>query len=74
MSGPWHLVRLQVPGPTCCRGEHISTAALQGRHSHLIIWFGESTMSYWVASPTGLTEVPDIGTPAHLLDPEPTLT
>ncbi|MCK9869489.1 hypothetical protein MRI28_07455 [Nocardiopsis dassonvillei] len=54
--------------------EHTRAAALQDRHPHPVIWFGESTMSYWVASPTGLTEVPDIGTLARLLDPAPALT
>jgi hypothetical protein len=53
--------------------EHTRAAALQARHPHLLIWFGESTMSYWVASPVGLTEVPDIGTLAPFPDPAPAL-
>ncbi|MFE1397236.1 hypothetical protein ACFW53_04770 [Nocardiopsis dassonvillei] len=54
--------------------EHTRAAALQARHPHLVIWFGEATLSYWVASPAGLTEAPDIGTLARLLDPVPALT
>ncbi len=34
---------------------------------HLIIWYGGRTGSYWIASPTGLTEVPDAQTLARLL-------
>lgn len=42
--------------------EHARAAAAQARHPHLIVWFGESTGSFWVASSTGLAEVP---TPRH---------
>nr|WP_071621767.1 MULTISPECIES: hypothetical protein [Nocardiopsis] len=37
--------------------EHARAAVLQRHHPHLLIWFGEQTLSYWVASPVGLTEV-----------------
>lgn len=36
--------------------EHSKAAALQARHRGLIIFFGESTQSYWIASTAGLTE------------------
>jgi|SRR5690625_1914154 len=36
--------------------EHHNAAVLQARHRGLIIFFGESTQSYWVASAAGLTE------------------
>ncbi|NKZ01339.1 hypothetical protein [Nocardiopsis alborubida] len=49
--------------------EHALAAAFQARNRHLVIWYGERTGSYWVASSTGLTEVPDIGTLARLLTP-----
>jgi hypothetical protein len=42
--------------------EHTRAATLQARHPHLLIWFGESTMSYWVASPVGLIEALDSNT------------
>lgn len=51
--------------------EHALAATLQRCNPHLIVWFGESTGSYWVASSTGLTEVPDTATLERLLDPEP---
>lgn len=51
--------------------EHSEAAAAQGRHPHLIIWFGESTGSFWVASSTGLAEVPDARTLARVLEPVP---
>lgn len=41
------------------RSEHVLAAAVQARNPHLIIWYGERTGSYWVASSTGLAEVPD---------------
>ncbi|MFE1468602.1 hypothetical protein [Nocardiopsis dassonvillei] len=44
----------------------------QDRHPHLVIWFGESTQSYWVASSSGLGEAPDAGTLERLLTPGPT--
>ncbi|MBQ1080977.1 hypothetical protein [Nocardiopsis sp. B62] len=53
------------------RPEHALAASLQARNPHLIIWFGESTMSYWMASSTGLSEVPDAGTLQRLLTPGP---
>ncbi|MCY9783137.1 hypothetical protein KIK06_04435 [Nocardiopsis sp. EMB25] len=36
--------------------EHLRAASLQARNPHLLIWFGESTLSYWIAGPTGLAE------------------
>ena len=36
--------------------EHHGAAALQARHPGLVIFFGESTQSYWIATPAGLTE------------------
>lgn len=51
--------------------EHGLAATLQRRNPHLIVWFGESTGSYWVASSTGLAEVPDTATLDRLLAPEP---
>ncbi len=53
--------------------EHALAAALQRRNPRLVIWYGERTGSYWVASSTGLAEVPDIGTLTRLLDPAPAL-
>jgi muconolactone delta-isomerase len=51
--------------------EHTRAAALQARHRHLVIWFGEETGSYWVASSTGLVEVPDVEALERLLLPGP---
>ena len=53
------------------RDEHAFAASLQARNRHLIIWYGEKTGSFWVASSTGLAEVPDAQTLTHLLTPEP---
>ncbi|MDA2806627.1 hypothetical protein O4U47_19110 [Nocardiopsis sp. LSu2-4] len=39
--------------------EHARAAAVQARHPHLIIYFGEHTHSYWAATPSGLIEAPD---------------
>ncbi|GHD15886.1 hypothetical protein GCM10007147_03780 [Nocardiopsis kunsanensis] len=36
--------------------EHTRAAMLQARHRGLIIFFGEATQSYWVASAAGLAE------------------
>ncbi|CAL9387505.1 hypothetical protein SUDANB121_01196 [Nocardiopsis dassonvillei] len=49
--------------------EHRRAATLQVRHPHLVIWFGEATGSYWVASFAGLAEVPDTDTLTRLLGP-----
>ncbi|MFL1446647.1 hypothetical protein, partial [Nocardiopsis protaetiae] len=49
--------------------EHRHAATLQARYPHLVIWFGEATGSYWVASAAGLTEVPDRATLTRLLAP-----
>lgn len=43
--------------------EHRTAAAIQARHPHAVVWFGESTQSYWSATPTALTEAPDPDTP-----------
>ena len=51
------------------RSEHAHAASLQARNPHLIIWYGERTGSYWIASPTGLTEVPDAHSLTRLLPP-----
>ncbi|GHC81840.1 hypothetical protein GCM10007079_22250 [Nocardiopsis terrae] len=51
--------------------EHLRAAALQARNPHRLIWFGESTQSYWVADARGLTEAADSGSLLVLLDPCP---
>ncbi|WP_239646413.1 hypothetical protein [Nocardiopsis prasina] len=59
------------PGPSPRSSEHALTASLQARNPHLIIWYGERTGSYWIASPAGLTEVPDAQTlDRPLMSPE----
>lgn len=40
--------------------EHARAAAVQARHPHLIVYFGEHTHSYWAATSSGLIEAPDI--------------
>ncbi|MFW6641408.1 hypothetical protein ACOALZ_15355 [Nocardiopsis algeriensis] len=40
--------------------EHANAAKLQARHRNLVIWFGEATQSYWVATSHGLVEGRDI--------------
>ncbi|WP_236700554.1 hypothetical protein [Allosalinactinospora lopnorensis] len=42
--------------------EHRRAAAIQAHHPHLVVWFGETTQSYWAATPTGLTQAPDTDT------------
>ncbi|WP_150241181.1 hypothetical protein [Nocardiopsis quinghaiensis] len=49
--------------------EHALAAAFQRRNPCLVIWYGEKTGSYWVASSTGLAEASDIATLARLLEP-----
>lgn len=39
--------------------EHALADSIQSRHPGLVVWFGEATLSYWVAGPNGLTEAPD---------------
>ncbi|WP_241474729.1 hypothetical protein [Nocardiopsis xinjiangensis] len=51
--------------------EHSEAAAAQRRHPNVIVWFGESTGSFWVASSTGLAEVPDTAPLNRLLAPDP---
>lgn len=51
------------------RREHAFAAAFQAKHPHLVVWFGEATGSYWVASSTGLAEVPDLRTLTLVLEP-----
>ncbi len=36
--------------------EHAQAARIQARYRHLVIWWGEATRSFWVATPTGLQE------------------
>lgn len=56
------------------RDEHAFAAAVQARNRHLIVWYGERTGSYWVASSTGLAEVPDARTLERRLAPIPART
>ena len=53
------------------RDEHAFASSVQARNHHLLIWYGERTGSFWVASSTGLAEVPDAATLIRLLTPEP---
>ncbi|GAB3727457.1 hypothetical protein [Nocardiopsis nanhaiensis] len=53
--------------------EHARVAALQARNPHLLLWFGEATLSYWVAGPTGLTEARTPRELLLLLDPAPAM-
>ncbi|WP_047869854.1 hypothetical protein [Nocardiopsis sp. RV163] len=39
--------------------EHARAAAVQARNRHLVIWWGEATQSFWIATPAGLTEAAD---------------
>ncbi|ASU59901.1 hypothetical protein [Nocardiopsis dassonvillei] len=36
--------------------EHAQAAAIQKRHRHLIVYYGEATQSFWAVTPTGLLE------------------
>lgn len=40
--------------------EHAQAAAIQARHRHLIIYFGEATQSFWAITSTGLLEAPNV--------------
>lgn len=40
--------------------EHAQAARIQSRYRHVIIWWGEATGSFWIATPFGLEEAPDI--------------
>ncbi|GAB3698422.1 hypothetical protein GCM10028793_23070 [Nocardiopsis oceani] len=51
------------------RNEHAYAADVQAQNPQLIVWFGEQTGSFWVASSSGLAEVPDAATLDRLLPP-----
>ncbi|APC36954.1 hypothetical protein A9R04_20800 [Nocardiopsis dassonvillei] len=36
--------------------EHAQAAAIQARHRHLIVYYGEATQSFWAVTPAGLLE------------------
>jgi hypothetical protein len=40
--------------------EHVQAAAVQARHRGLVIWWGEATQSFWIATPAGLAEAADV--------------
>lgn len=40
--------------------EHAQAAAAQASNRHLVVWWGEATQSFWIATPAGLTEAADI--------------
>ncbi|GAA1464400.1 hypothetical protein GCM10009603_40940 [Nocardiopsis exhalans] len=52
--------------------EHRQAAALQALNPHLLVWWGEHSQSYWVATSEGLTEATNPGHLLSLLDPCPT--
>jgi hypothetical protein len=52
--------------------EHAQAAAIQARHSHLIVYYGEATQSFWVATSAGLAEARDIDALLLLLWPHTT--
>ncbi|WP_017581834.1 hypothetical protein [Nocardiopsis valliformis] len=49
--------------------EHTQAARIQARYRRLVIWWGESTRSFWVANPAGLEEATDIDALLVLLWP-----
>ncbi|GAA1458679.1 hypothetical protein NE857_27335 [Nocardiopsis exhalans] len=49
--------------------EHTQAARVQARYRHLVIWWGEATRSFWVATPTGLEEAADLDALLVLLWP-----
>ena len=40
--------------------EHRQAAQVQAHNRHLLIYFGESTQSFWIATSHGLTEARDV--------------
>ncbi|WP_435105225.1 hypothetical protein [Nocardiopsis synnemataformans] len=40
--------------------EHTQAAEVQKCYRHLIIWWGESTQSFWAITPTGMVEAADV--------------
>lgn len=40
--------------------EHAQAAQIQAQNSHLLIYFGESTQSFWIATTSGLVEARDV--------------
>ncbi|GAB3700498.1 hypothetical protein [Nocardiopsis oceani] len=40
--------------------EHTQAARIQARYRHLVIWWGEATQSFWIATPAGLEEAHDM--------------
>ena len=49
--------------------EHAQAAAIQARHRHVVVYFGEATQSFWIATPTGLHEAADVDALLLLLWP-----
>lgn len=49
--------------------EHARAAAVQARHRGLVIWWGEATQSFWIATPAGLEEARDVDSLLLLLRP-----
>lgn len=49
--------------------EHAQAAEIQARHRHLIVWWGEATQSFWIASSSGLEEASDIDSLLQVLWP-----
>lgn len=56
-----HLPRLGGHRSEYAR-EHAQAAQIQARHRHLLIYFGEATQSFWIATPSGLIEARDVDT------------
>lgn len=53
--------------------EHRIAAEIQADNPHSVLWFGEATQSYWVASADGLQEARTLGGLLLLVDPAPVI-
>ncbi|GAA1459154.1 hypothetical protein NE857_29475 [Nocardiopsis exhalans] len=68
-------VKLPMLGGQRCEfaKEHRIAAEIQADNPQLVLWFGEATQSYWVASAEGLREAQTLGRLLLLVDPAPAI-
>ncbi|MBR8740818.1 hypothetical protein DSY14_03600 [Nocardiopsis sp. MG754419] len=64
-------LRLPLIGGHRCEfaKEHLRAAAVQARHPHFVIWFGESSQAYWIATAEGLSEARSVDELLFLVTP-----
>ncbi|WP_017597366.1 hypothetical protein [Nocardiopsis lucentensis] len=67
---PQHRLPQVRPSPSTTLKERLRRGLAS--YPHLFIWFGESTLSYWVAGPAGLAEASGPDSLTRILERVPT--